>query len=102
VCEPLARVRVETPVPSVGSVLSLLGRAGATVTGSVPAGEMVTVEALLAATAVPGIQRQLPGATSGEGSLETDFGGYRPVTGPPPVRVRTTPDPRNLDDYLRG
>jgi ribosomal protection tetracycline resistance protein len=47
------------------------------------------------------IQRHLPGTTGGEGSLETDFGGYRPVTGTPPIRERTTPDPRNLDEYLR-
>lgn len=103
VCEPLALARVEVPVETVGPVLSVLGRAGATVTGQTPDGELVTVTALLPATAVPLVQRQLPGTTSGEGSIETDFGGYRPVTdGPVPERDRTTPDPRNLDEYLRS
>jgi ribosomal protection tetracycline resistance protein len=103
VCEPLSRARVEAPADSLGPLLSLLGRVGATVTGSVVAGHgtLVTVEALLPATAVPAVQRQLPATTGGEGSIETDFGGYRPVTGTPPVRERTTPDPRNLDEYLR-
>jgi ribosomal protection tetracycline resistance protein len=101
VCEPLARARVEVPVETVGPVLAVLGRASAVVTAQTRDGDLVTVEALLPATAVPAVQRQLPGTTGGEGSIETDFGGYRPVTGSPPVRARTTPDPRNLDDYLR-
>lgn len=101
VCEPLARARVEVPVDTVGPTLSVLGRAGATVTGQTRDGDLVTIAALLPATAVPTVQRQLPGTTGGEGSLETDFGGYRPVTGAPPIRERTTPDPRNLDEYLR-
>jgi ribosomal protection tetracycline resistance protein len=103
VCEPLALARVEVPVDAVGPVLSVLGRAGATVTGQTPERDLVTVTALLPATAVPAVQRQLPGTTSGEGSIETDFGGYRPVTaGPVPERDRTAPDPRNLDEYLRS
>jgi ribosomal protection tetracycline resistance protein len=101
VCEPLARARVEVPVDTVGPTLSVLARAGATVTGQTRDRDLVTIAALLPATAVPVVQRQLPGTTGGEGSLETDFGGYRPVTGAPPIRERTTPDPRNLDAYLR-
>jgi ribosomal protection tetracycline resistance protein len=103
VCEPLALARVEVPVDTVGPVLSVLSRVGATVTGQQPDRDLVTVTALLPATAVPAVQRQLPGTTSGEGSIETDFGGYRPVTaGPVPRRDRATPDPRNLDEYLRS
>ncbi|GIJ68076.1 elongation factor G [Virgisporangium ochraceum] len=101
VCEPLARARVEVPAETVGPLLAVLGRASAVVTAQTRDGDLVTVEALLPATAVPAVQRQLPGTTGGEGSIETDFGGYRPVTGSPPVRGRTTPDPRNLDEYLR-
>ena len=41
-----------------------------------------------------------PGLTGGEGVLESEFAGYQPVTGEPPIRKRATPDPRNLDEYL--
>lgn len=101
VCEPLSTARVEVPADAVGPTLSLLGRCGATVTGQDRDRDLVTVSALLAATSVPAVQRQLPATTGGEGSIETDFGGYRPAAGPAPVRERTTPDPRNLDEYLR-
>ena len=32
--------------------------------------------------------------------LDSEFEGYRPVTGEPPTRRRLTPDPRNLVEYL--
>ena len=32
--------------------------------------------------------------------LDSEFAGYQPVTGEPPVRKRLTPDPRNLAEYL--
>jgi ribosomal protection tetracycline resistance protein len=81
VCEPLARARVEAPADTLGPLLGLLGRSGAAVGGQTRDGDLVTVEALLPATAVPAVQRQLPATTGGEGSIETDFGGYRPVAG---------------------
>ena len=46
------------------------------------------------------LQRQLTALTSGEGVLESDFAGYKPVAGEPPARRRTTPDPLNLGEYL--
>jgi len=38
--------------------------------------------------------------TGGEGVLETEFAGFQPVTGDPPTRKRSRPDPRDLDAYL--
>jgi hypothetical protein len=32
------------------------------------------------------LHRLLPGSTGGEGVFESDFAGYRPVTGKPPMR----------------
>jgi translation elongation factor EF-G len=46
------------------------------------------------------LQRQLPGLTSGEGAAEASFGGYRPVTGPPPARRRILADPLNREEYM--
>ena len=54
----------------------------------------------LAASRVQDLRRQLPGLTGGEGVLESELAGYRPVTGDPPSRKRTTPNPLNLDEYL--
>jgi ribosomal protection tetracycline resistance protein len=46
------------------------------------------------------LTRQLPGLTSGEGVIETSFGGYRPLRSVPPVRPRTMPDPLRREEYL--
>jgi len=48
------------------------------------------------------LRQQLPGLTSGEGVLETRFGGYIPVIGRPPSRPRITPDPLHREVYLRS
>jgi ribosomal protection tetracycline resistance protein len=51
---------------------------------------------------VQDLRRRLPGLTAGEGVLESTFDGYRPVHGDPPIRRRTTADPRHRKDYLRS
>ena len=100
VCEPMSRVRVDVPAGTLGPVLGALAGLGASVETQVPRGEDVAVAAVLPAADVPGLQRRLPGLTRGEGVLETEFAGYRPVRGQPPSRRRTTADPLNFDEYL--
>ena len=58
-----------------------LARLGAAVEAPIARGELAVVETALAAARVQGLRRQLPGLTGGEGVLESDFGGYRPVGG---------------------
>ena len=58
------------------------------------------LEATLSASDVQELRRRLPGLTGGEGVLDSEFAGYRPVAGEPSGRPRLTPDPRNLDEYL--
>jgi ribosomal protection tetracycline resistance protein len=58
------------------------------------------LEATLPASRVQELRRQLPGLTGGEGVLDSEFAGYQPVTGEPPMRKRLTPDPRNLAEYF--
>jgi ribosomal protection tetracycline resistance protein len=58
------------------------------------------LETVLAASRVQDLRRQLPGLTGGEGVLDSEFAGYEPVTGDPPIRRRLTPDPRNLQEYI--
>jgi len=100
VCEPVFAVRAEVPTEAVGAVLSLLGRLGAAAGMPVPRRELCVVETELPATHLRELRSRLAGLTGGEGVLDADFAGYRPVSGEPPVRRRLTPDPRNLDEYL--
>jgi ribosomal protection tetracycline resistance protein len=100
VCEPMAAVSLEIPAGAAGAVLPVLARLGAVVLGAAPNGEISAIEATVAAGRVQELRRQLPGLTGGEGVLESGFGGYRPVSGSPPVRRRTAPSPLNRERYL--
>ncbi len=102
VCEPTLRVNLETPTPALSAVLTALGRLGATVTQQSVRGDLTTVGTILPSARLPELTRQLPGLTAGEGVLESAFHGYQPVHGAPPVRRRTTADPRNRKEYLRS
>jgi ribosomal protection tetracycline resistance protein len=100
VCEPVFRIGAEVPTEAIGAVLAALGRLGAG--GGMPSarGELSVVEAELPASRLQELRRQLPGLTGGEGVIDSEFAGYQPVSGTPPVRRRTSPDPLNLDEYL--
>jgi len=100
VCEPVFRIAAEVPTEAIGAMLAALGRLGAGGSTPTPRGELSVLEASLPASRVQELRRQLPGLTGGEGVLDTEFAGYQPVTGEPPVRKRLTPDPRNLVEYL--
>jgi ribosomal protection tetracycline resistance protein len=100
VCEPFLRVRLEVPAHSLGAVLPVVVRLGGATQPPSARGDLATIEAELPAAAVQDLQRQLPGLTVGEGVLESEFAGYRPVSGAPPERRRTTPNPLNREEYL--
>jgi ribosomal protection tetracycline resistance protein len=102
VCEPVFRISAEVPFDAVGPVLAALGRLGAAGATPSPRGELTVLETALSASNVQELRRRLPGLTAGEGVLETEFAGYQPVTGDPPTRKRTKPDPLDLDAYLAG
>jgi ribosomal protection tetracycline resistance protein len=101
VCEPTVRISLEAPANAIGSVLPALAKLGAAVEMPSVRGERSTIEALLPAARTHELQRLLPGLTGGEGVLESSFAGYQPVSGDPPTRRRTTPDPLNLGEYMR-
>jgi ribosomal protection tetracycline resistance protein len=100
VCEPIARVRLELPTKTMGAVLPVLARLGATVETPSLRGEISLIETVLPAARVQDLQRQLPGLAGGEGVLESDFGGYQPVSGEPATRRRTMANPLNVDEYM--
>ena len=100
VCEPVFRIAAEVPTEAIGAMLAALGRLGTRATTPTARGELSVLEATLPASLVQELRRQLPGLTGGEGVIDSEFAGYQPVTGEPPVRRRLTPDPRNLEEYL--
>jgi ribosomal protection tetracycline resistance protein len=100
VCEPVFQIAAEVPTETIGPMLATLGRLGAGAATPMPRGELSVLEATLPASLVQELRRRLPGVTGGEGVLDAEFAGYRPVTGEPPTRRRLTPDPRNLEEYL--
>ena len=101
VCEPLARVTLEIPTATLGGVLSVLAQLEAAVETPLVRGELSVLHTVLPAAQVHSLQQQLPGLTSGEGVLESSFGGYRPVRGTVPSRPRTDHNPLDPKEYIR-
>jgi ribosomal protection tetracycline resistance protein len=100
VCEPVFRINAEVPTEAIGPLLAALGRLGAGAGTPSPRGELSVLETALPASHLQDLRRQLPGLTGGEGVLESEFAGYQRVTGDPPIRKRTTPNPLNVPEYL--
>ncbi len=86
VCEPVLGIRLETPIGTIGAVLAVLARLGAVTRTPSMRGELAIVETVLPASRAQDLQRQLPALTAGEGVIESEFGGYQPVSGTPPTR----------------
>jgi ribosomal protection tetracycline resistance protein len=100
VCEPVLAASLELPATAAGGVLAALARLGARVRGQVTQAQEATIHADLPAGRLRELQRLLPPLTGGEHHLATSFARYVPTSETPPVRPRTTPDPRNLDEYV--
>ncbi len=86
VCEPLVRVTLDLPAIALGPVLGLLSRLQSTVENQMSRGDEMAVVAVLTAADAQKLHRLLPGATGGEGVLESTFAGYRPIRGFPTRR----------------
>ena len=86
VCEPMLRVRVELPTEAIGALTAAVARLGGTLDSTTLEGNAAELAAVLPAARLHELQHRLPGLTHGEGVLDTEFGGYRPVAGEPPRR----------------
>jgi ribosomal protection tetracycline resistance protein len=102
VCEPLSRVTLDIPTATMGSVLSALAQLGAVVEAPLVRGGLSVLQTVLPAAQVHGLQQRLPWLTSGEGVLESSFGGYQPVRGASPSRPKTNTDPLDRKEYIRS
>lgn len=100
VCEPLVRAFLEVPSAGIQTILSALGRLGATIEAVSAERELSSIRTVMSSEDAVGLRRDFLDLTSGEGIMDTSFGGYRPREGPPPRRARTTPDPLDRDAYL--
>ena len=101
VCEPIHRFRLECPAEKLHTVLSALGRLGATPheTGATEA--TATIHGEVAAVRMHHLQLSLRSLTRGEGVLELEFDRYDAVTGRRPTRPRPAPDPLDRVQYFR-
>ncbi|MEU3267127.1 translation factor GTPase family protein [Streptomyces bacillaris] len=100
VYEPMHRFRLELPTDTFGALVPVLARLGAVPDPPEPRGALCMVEGVIPAARVHELQQLLPGATRGEGVLESAFDGHRPVAGPVPERPRTDHDPLHRKEYL--
>ncbi len=97
--EPLHRFRLEIPADSYGAVLPVLAKLGG-IPQPTTARSAYRIAGVVPAASVHALFQALPDLTRGEALLETEFDSYRPVSGRPPVRARTGPDPLRRRTYL--
>ncbi len=100
VCEPMDRITIDMPMEALPRVQSLLMRLGASLEPPVVAEDVAVLSGTIAAINVHTVQRALPSLTSGLGTIENEFFGYRPISGSPPTRTRSGPNPFSRSDYL--
>lgn len=101
VCEPIDRFQLEVPTTALTGILTLLAKTGASTTESVITTGMARLEGTVASALIQGIQKQLPGLTSGAGVLDHSFDHYARIGGPPPLRQRAGTNPFHRADYLQ-
>ncbi|MGH3486536.1 MAG: GTP-binding protein, partial [Actinopolymorphaceae bacterium] len=101
VCEPVHRFHLDFPADTLGAIVPVLARLRAVPGTPVIQGRSATLEGEIPAAQVHALQQQVPGATRGEGVLESAFDHHRPVSGAPPTRPRTDNNPLNRKEYLR-
>lgn len=102
VCEPIDSFRLEAPASVLTAIHTLLAKSGASTTDAVIEGGVARLTGTVASANVQGVQRQLPGLTSGAGVVESAFDHYAPIAGTQPARPRLGANPFDRADYLRS
>jgi ribosomal protection tetracycline resistance protein len=100
VLEPFHRFRLDFPADALSPVLGLLARLQAVPDAPAVDGAGCALEGQIAAARLHDLQLQLSSVTRGEGVLESEFEGYRPVLGDPPLRPRWDNNPLDRKEYL--
>ncbi len=84
--EPIEKVFLEVPQDSVGDVMEALATRKGNVTDMAPAGDRMTLEALVPTRGLIGFEVELLNFTRGEGIMSHLFHEYAPDTGDIPAR----------------
>lgn len=84
----------------MNGLLTLLAKSGASTKDSVITNDAARLEGTIASAMIRNIQQQVPGLTSGMGTMESSFDHYAPVIGPQRSRRRSGADPFNRTEYL--
>jgi ribosomal protection tetracycline resistance protein len=100
VCTPVSRVRIQAPTATMGALLTVLGELATSIDTPAVRGGDVVLEAVLPAVDVQRLRQRLPALTSGDGFLDAEPSGHRPVRGERPWRRRTMLDPRDREAYI--
>jgi len=102
VCEPAETFHLEIPADALAAVTATIARLSGLITGTSPAAGALALTGTLPTRSVQPLLAQLPEQTSGEGVFTSEVTHYTPVTGPPPARTRTGPDPLDRQEWFRA
>ncbi len=102
VCEPVETFRLEIPARALPAVTATIARLSGLITGTSPVAGALALTGTLPTRSVQPLLAQLPEQTSGEGVFTSEVSHYTPVTGCPPLRSRTGPDPLDREEWFRA
>ncbi|MGV2069025.1 GTP-binding protein [Agrobacterium sp. 22-226-1] len=100
VCEPIDQFHLEASAESLNRLLTALAKLGAVIRETAILDGMLQLEGYVASERIQAIQQQLPGLTSGIGTMETSFHHYAPAADPQRSRRRSGISPFNSREYL--
>jgi ribosomal protection tetracycline resistance protein len=99
VCEPVSRFRLEIPARALAPVLGQLAKLRAIPDPPVVDGDFAVIVGNIRSDDANTLQGALPWLTSGEGSLESEFASYQPIS-QPVRRTRTGVNPLDRREYM--
>ena len=100
VSEPIEELELGIPEDTFGPVCGCLVNARAEILNAEGNGSTHRIVCQIPTAELRTLEHQLPGLTRGEADWTTRFSGYRPVSGDPPSRTRTGPNPLERAHYL--
>ena len=98
--KPVEELDLEIPEDTFGAVCGALVNARATIRNAYPEGASHRIICEIPTADLRAVEQQLPGLTRGDGGWVSSFSGYVPVSGDPPKRARSGPNPLNRAHYL--
>ena len=98
--EPVEALELDIPEATFAAVCGALLNARATVRDVLGDGASQRIVCEIPTAELRAVEQGFPGLTHGDGGWTSEFAGYVPVSGDPPTRARTGPNPLNRAHYL--